>query len=95
MKGLTMADIRKGDMLDMAGGTAEVLSVVANNEGGLDVSLRYAASKEELSRTVYRKGGPDEREEDKDTHSEDYEDEFADDWEDDFDEDDSDEGDED
>lgn len=59
-----MADIRKGDVLEFADGHAEVLHVVANNEGGLDISLRYAEDKKDLSRTVYRKGGPDEREDD-------------------------------
>lgn len=57
-------DIRKGDVLRFKGGHAEVLAVVANNEGGLDLTLRYHENKHELSRTVYRKGGPDEREDD-------------------------------
>lgn len=61
-----MADVRKGDVLEVAGGHAEVLQVVANNEGGLDITLRYAEDKADLSRTVYRKGGPDEREDDED-----------------------------
>lgn len=73
-----MADIRKGDVLDFAGGTAEVQSVVANNEGGLDVTLRYADSRDELSRNVLRKGGPDERDEDVNTHHEDYDSEDED-----------------
>lgn len=57
-------DIRKGDIVNLHGGKAEVLSVVANNEGGLDIVLRYAEKKKDLSRTVLRKGGPDEREDD-------------------------------
>lgn len=66
-------EIRKGDVLHLPGGrVAEVLSSVANNEGGVDLTLRVAASRHELSRTVLRKGGPDERDEDKDTHFEDY-----------------------
>ena len=71
-------DIRKGDIVNLHGGKAEVMSVVANNEGGLDIVLRYAESMKELSRTVLRKGGPDERKEDKKTHAEDYEDESED-----------------
>lgn len=76
-------DLRKGDLVEVAGGAAEVLSVVANNEGGYDLVLRVAASRDELSRTVLRKGGPDERDEDKSTHHEDYEsddDEEYDEW---------------
>jgi NMD protein affecting ribosome stability and mRNA decay len=65
-------DIRKGDIVNLHGGKAEVLSVVANNEGGLDIVLRYAETRKELSRTVLRRGGPDERKEDKKTHSDDY-----------------------
>ena len=71
--------IRKGDIVHLHGGdVAEVLSVVANNEGGLDAVLRIAARREKLSRTVLRKGGPDEREKDKETHFEDYEDDEKD-----------------
>jgi len=76
-----MADIRKGDIFEFAGGTAEVQLVQANSEGGLDVVLRYAESREELSRNVYRKGGPDERDEDVETHAEDYEDDEVEDEE--------------
>lgn len=65
-------DIRKGDIVNLHGGKAEVMSVVANNEGGLDIVLRYAEKMKDLSRTVLRKGGPDERKEDKKTHVEDY-----------------------
>lgn len=69
-----MADVRKGDVLNLEMGAAEVLKVEANNEGGMDVTLRLADSRDDLSRSVLRKGGPDERDEDVDTHYEDYED---------------------
>jgi hypothetical protein len=59
-------DIRRGDIVDFAGGTAEVLRLEANSEGGLNVSLKLAEKAEDLAPDVLRAGGPDEREGDSD-----------------------------
>ncbi len=47
-------NIRKGDLLPLAEGVGEVLSVVANSEGGVDIVVRVAPAPEALSLTVMR-----------------------------------------
>lgn len=61
-----MSDLRKGDILDFAGGKVEVLKTEANSEGGLNLYLKFSDSEEDLSPDVLRAGGPDEREGDSD-----------------------------
>jgi len=58
-----MTDIRKGDIVKLHGLDAEVQSVVATSDGPVVTLLLEVDGK--LARNVLRRGGPDEREDDK------------------------------
>jgi hypothetical protein len=59
-------DIRRGDIVDALGGSAEILRIEANSEGSYNVTLKLVERAEDLSPDVLRAGGPDEREGDSD-----------------------------